>query len=193
MLPHYQYKHYYDQLCDCCEDAMVTLDERQEEGGECGGCEKTMCEDCHEGQQCGRCDVTFCNSCVISCEFCDDELFCGHCLEDHQQNCTTCEKTMCEDCRACDLCDENCCADCVDVCKFCNDEFLCVSCLEDHQQNCTPLTRIIGKLDKLDKSLEHKESEKARLRRRLGEINQDIDGILAQKASAERSLEKLVT
>lgn len=52
MLPHYEYEHYYDQLCEYCEDEMVSQDERLEEGGECYSCDKTICENCREDQQC---------------------------------------------------------------------------------------------------------------------------------------------
>mmetsp|Transcript_13146 Transcript_13146/g.31110 ORF Transcript_13146/g.31110 Transcript_13146/m.31110 type:complete len:178 (+) Transcript_13146:94-627(+) len=172
---------------------MVTLDERTDEGGECA-CGKTMCKDCREDRFCGGCEVTFCDDCAAACPFCDAQPFCGDCLEDHKRKCPTCERTMCEDCPECKLCDgceETFCDDCVGVCQFCDDELLFGDCLEDHKRNCTRLTRAVGKLDKLNERLESKESEKTRLKQRLRKINQEIEDINMQKASAERWVNEL--
>ncbi|CAJ1939660.1 unnamed protein product [Cylindrotheca closterium] len=88
MLPHYQYEHYYDQLCECCENEMVSQDERLEEGGECKKCHKTMCEDCREGELCDECEETICDNCAGSCEFCPNVKFCEDCLGEHKQGCS---------------------------------------------------------------------------------------------------------
>ena len=84
----YHYNRYYDQLCEFCENEMVSQEERFEEGGECKQCKKTMCEDCREGEQCTECGETVCVGCVGYCQFCNDSRFCEDCLAEHQQQCT---------------------------------------------------------------------------------------------------------
>lgn len=42
LLSSYQYKHYYDELCQFCEDEMITQDERCNEGGECKECNRIV-------------------------------------------------------------------------------------------------------------------------------------------------------
>jgi len=88
MLPSYQYKHYYDELCQFCEDVMVTQDERCEEGGECKECNRVICEGCREDKLCEECEEAICDSCNGSCKFCPDSRFCEDCLDEHKQSCT---------------------------------------------------------------------------------------------------------
>jgi hypothetical protein len=91
MLPPYEYKHYYDQLCEECEDEMVSQDEVTEEGGQCGECQKVMCEDCREGRECDICSeklengddetsAAVCKKCTVKCKSCPDLLFHRSCL-----------------------------------------------------------------------------------------------------------------
>lgn len=87
MLPDYQYKHYYDQLCDACEDEMVSQDERFEEGGECTSCNKVLCQNCREDQQCFACGDTVCASCAEHCVHCPTLKFHEACLIEHTSTC----------------------------------------------------------------------------------------------------------
>lgn len=102
MLPDYQYRHYYDEMCGECEDEMVSQDEVTEEGGRCGECEMVMCEGCREGRSCNWCQETFeeedfdnakvsvavCETCAVRCEHCPDLLFHPSCLVNHRCGCT---------------------------------------------------------------------------------------------------------
>lgn len=101
MLPHYQYKHYYDEMCGECEDKMVEQDEVYEEGGHCGECDKVMCEDCREDSNCDVCqqkiedddgdcakDATaVCRSCLKKCRSCPGLKFHRSCRAEHKRSC----------------------------------------------------------------------------------------------------------
>lgn len=84
MLPKYEYDHYYDELCQFCENEMVTPDE----GGECTDCKEVICEDCRNELECAGCAETICEGCVGYCNFCSDLRFCEECLGEHEQECT---------------------------------------------------------------------------------------------------------
>ena len=101
MLPHHVYKHYYDQLCQECEDEMVSQEEVHEEGGKCGTCDKVMCEDCRDGQNCNLClqlleddeepeedNTAVCSTCEKKCPHCPDHLvFHPYCFTVHSRDC----------------------------------------------------------------------------------------------------------
>lgn len=99
MLPDYEYKHYYDQKCEECEDAMVGQDEIYEDGGQCGECQKVMCEDCREDSSCYVCtkkmeededgwkDIAVCGACTRTCDSCPNLTFHRSCLAEHKRTC----------------------------------------------------------------------------------------------------------
>ena len=88
---------------EICEECEETFDPEEDEGwGVCGGCERTMCEDCMQSQ-CDVCKEKYdredydsllaessacCEGCMASCKDCED--FCCHncCLAEHLKNCS---------------------------------------------------------------------------------------------------------
>ncbi len=89
---------------------------------ECESCHESVCDDCfHDAYVCEGCDETFCEDHPdqvkkVECPSCDDP-YCENCAENDFQQCSICEKDVCEGC--------------LDDCTDCG-ETICEACLENH-------------------------------------------------------------